>query len=223
MRLQNLLLFFLFFTTTLFGQKLKTKPEKAMNDPKAGKILLAVKGKIASFKSFKIDFNYTVSHGDSKTKESFAGSYSVKGKMFKLLTKNQEIYNNGVTIWTYMAANKELQISKNEGKNTITSPISMIENFDKEYYYQFKPNETPAKDQVIIELIPMDKKKPMFKIDLIIDVKKNRVVYSKLYEKSGVRQEFTINQFQENIALDDATFTADKSKYPKDVEVIDLR
>ncbi|MBK7959177.1 MAG: hypothetical protein IPK03_14430 [Bacteroidetes bacterium] len=82
----------------------------------------------------------------------------------------------------------------------------MIENFDKEYYYQFKPNETPAKDQVIIELIPLDKKKPMFKIDLIIDVKKNRVVYSKLYEKSGVRQEFTINQFQENIALEDAVY-----------------
>ncbi|MBP7477470.1 MAG: outer membrane lipoprotein carrier protein LolA [Chitinophagales bacterium] len=223
MRLPFFLLFLFAFSASIFGQKLKTKPEKAMNDPKAGKILQEVKGKIASLKSFKIEFNYTVSHGDSKTKESFAGSYAVKGKMFKLLTKNQEIYNNGTTIWTYMAANKELQISKNEGKNTITSPISMIENFDKEYYYQFKPNETPAKDQVIIELIPLDKKKPMFKIDLIIDIKKNRVVYSKLYEKSGVRQEFTINQFQENFALDDAVFTTDKTKYPKDVEVIDLR
>lgn len=209
--------------TWVAAQQKSSNPSSVMNDPKSGKILSDLRSKFMAYKSYKINFSFEYSDQQEKKKENMQGTYTSQGEKFTLITGDKEVYCDGKVVWTYSIPGKELQIANYKGKNKFISPISLVQNFEKEYYYHFKEEESVQKNQKIIELTPIDKKKPIFKIDLIVDVVKKSIVYSKIYEKSGVRQIFKINQVQENPVLSDNDFVCNTSKYPKDIEIVDLR
>lgn len=194
-----------------------------MNDPKTGKILSDLRTKFMGFKTYKINFSFEYVDQHEKKTENMQGTYTSQGEKFSLITVEREVYCDGKTVWTYSVKDKELQIAAYKGKNKFTSPITLVQNFEKEYFYHFKDEEAPQKNQKIIELTPIDKKKPIFKIDLIVDPAKKTILYSKIYEKSGIRQIFKINQVLENPAVTDNDFICNPAKYPKDIEIVDLR
>ena len=218
-----LFVFIVVINIFLFGQQKVKNNTISMNDPKAGKILVEIRNKLANYKSYKIDFSFEYKDIKESKPQTIACSYFSAEPKFKLLMQDKDVFCDGHTIWTYSPLNKEVQINHYKGQNKFESPISLIQNFEKEYFYHFKENEIVKKNQVVIELTPIDKKKPIFKIDLVIDTEKKFLLYSKIYEKSGVRQIFKINQIQENIIFKDSEFVFNPSNYAKDIEIVDLR
>lgn len=194
-----------------------------MNDPKTGKVLSDLRTKFLGLKTYKINFNFEYVNQQEKKTDNTQGVYTAQGEKFSLITADREVFCDGKTVWTFSKKDKELQIAAYRGKNKFTSPISLVQNFEKEYYYHFKEEEAPQKNQKVIELTPIDKKKPIFKIDLVVDIAKKTILYSKIYEKSGIRQIFKISQVIENPVVADGDFIGDIAKYPKDTEVVDLR
>jgi outer membrane lipoprotein-sorting protein len=73
-----------------------------------------------------------------------------------------------------------------------------------------------------IELTPIDKSKPFFKVLLNIDKKSQTISSTKIYEKTGNIYMYEISNMNTTSMVSDAQFLFDAKKYPG-VEVVDLR
>ena len=72
-----------------------------------------------------------------------------------------------------------------------------------------------------IELIPNDKKKNFQKVSVFIDKGKEMITKAKIVDKSNNVIEFSLTNLNTNASLPDNIFIFNRSKYPKDAEVLD--
>jgi outer membrane lipoprotein-sorting protein len=196
---------------------------KAQQDPRAGKILDAMRAKYQAMKVFNAAFTQTLENPSSKIKETMQGDITVSGEKFRLKLKDQEIINNGTTIWTYMKSENEVNISDNDPDDQQMSPNAIFTLYQKGYKYAFAEEKREG-GQVynIIELSPLDKNNSVYKVLIQINKKDNSVKSWKMFRNNGNRYTYTIKDFDPNPAVDANYFAFDKSKY-KGVKVIDLR
>jgi outer membrane lipoprotein carrier protein len=73
-----------------------------------------------------------------------------------------------------------------------------------------------------VELTPIDKSKPFFKVLVFIDKANSTIVSTKLFEKSGNRVTYNLSNLNGNAKFTDAQFVFDAKKFPG-AEVVDLR
>jgi outer membrane lipoprotein-sorting protein len=195
----------------------------SQKDPKAGDILDAMSKKYQSMKAFNAVFTQTLENPNNKIKETMQGDITVSGEKFRLKLKDQEIINNGATIWTFMKSENEVNISDNDPTEQQMSPNAIFTMYKKDYKYSFV-DEVKEGGQLynIIELSPEDKDNPVFKVRLQISKKDNSVKSWTMFRSNGNRYTYAIKQFKPNLDLDANYFTFNKSQY-KGVKVIDLR
>ncbi len=192
-------------------------------DPKALEILEAMSKKYRTYTSFEATLTSSLTNESEGVKEEFKGKIVVKGEKFRLSLDDQEIINNGVTVWTYLPSAKEVNIDNYDPDSDDINPIKIFDIYKKGFKYLYLADKTEA--GVVLEevdLVPEKKDAQYFKIKMMI-VKKDKSIQSwTMFDKSGNRYKYTITKFTPNMKVDDALFTFDPKKYPG-VEVIDLR
>ena len=195
----------------------------AQQDPKAGKILDQMSAKYQAMKAFKATFTQTLENDAAKVKENITGDITVSGQKFRLKLSGQEVINNGQTMWTYMKAENEVNISDYEPEDQEISPSQIYTLYKKGYKYAYvqeaKANGVPVD---VIELSPEDRSNPVYKVRLKVSKADKSVKSWQMFKKNGNRYTYKISKFQPNVPVDATTFTFDKAKY-KGVKVIDLR
>src|SRR5215212_5756636 len=158
------LLFFIFLLTniTAFAQP----PGLGKNDVAAKKILDGVSAKFRSFKTITAKFNLKIENSAGKVQGTKSGVVNLKGTKYRINVTGQEIYSDGNTSWTYDKASNEVQINKVERSATTITPQKMFTNFyDKDFLYKTNPDvKVGGKLMQEIELTPIDKSKPFFKV-----------------------------------------------------------
>ena len=196
------------------------QPLKGMgkSDPEAKKILDAVSSKFKTFKTVQGKFSLKIENAAGKVLGVKTGNVFMKGNKYRISVTGQEIFSDGSNIWTIDKASKEVTISKIDPSANSLTPQKLFTNFyDKDFLY--KLNGT-TKSLSEIELTPIDKTKPFFKILLYVD--KNSISTTKLFEKTGNKYTYSTTSLTPNTNVPDATFIFDAKKYPG-VEVVDLR
>lgn len=192
-------------------------------DPKALEILEAMSKKYKAITSFEASLTSSLTNESEGVKEEFKGKIIVKGEKFRLSLDDQEIINNGTTVWTYLPSAKEVNIDNYDPGSDDINPIKIFDIYKKGFKYLYLADKTEA--GVVLEevdLVPEKKDAQYFKIKMMI-VKKDKSIQSwTMFDKSGNRYKYTITKFTPNIKVDDASFTFDPKKHPG-VEVIDLR
>lgn len=189
-------------------------------DPKAGQILNEVSKKYKSYKTFKADFSYVLESPAAGKNETITGEIYVKGEKFRLNLGSQEIYNNGSTVWTYLKEENEVTISNYEPDPEEITPSNIYTVYQKGYKYLLL-EETPTNQ--VIDLIPEDKNKKIFKIRITIAKKDKSIKSWKMFEKSGNRYIYNVTKFLPNPqGVDDKFFVFDKAKY-KDCSEVNLQ
>jgi outer membrane lipoprotein-sorting protein len=152
------------------------------------------------------------------------GSISVKGTKYVLTTKPQQIYCNGVTVWSYLPEQKEVTVSlyDKEDGSQMMNPLKMIQDYEKSYKSNFI-KETIERG-VLIQIIDLTPLKPSsyYKIRLTLDKNKKQIIRVAVYEKDDMQYTYIVNKFEVNKNLSDEQFVFDASKY-SGVEVIDIR
>jgi outer membrane lipoprotein carrier protein len=192
----------------------------AQHDPKAEAILNDISKKYKSIKAFKADFSYVLESPSAGKNETIVGEIFVKGDKFKIKLGNQEVINNGTTVWTFLKEENEVNVSNYEPDAEDITPNNIYTIYQKGYKYLL--SEETASSQ-IIDLVPEDKSKKIFKIRLTISKKDKSIKSWKMFEKTGNRYVYNITKFLPNPqGIDDKFFVFDKSKH-KGVEVVDLR
>ena len=188
------------------------------SDPDAKKILDAVSTKFKSFKTVQGKFSLKIENGAGKVLGIKSGTVSMKGSKYRISVTGQEIFSDGSNIWTLDKASKEVIISKIDLSANSLTPQKLFTNFyDKDFLYKLNGTTKSVSE---IELTPIDKTKPFFKILLYVD--KNSISTTKLFEKTGNKYTYSTTSLTPNGNVPDATFMFDAKKYPG-VEVVDLR
>lgn len=202
-----------FFTLTVSAQY----------DPKALEILDAMSKKYKSIPAFEANIACTLTNDVDKINEEFKGKITVKGDKYKMVLPEQEVINNGATIWTYLPEAKEVNIDNYDPNSADVNPSKMHEVYKKNFKYLYLQDKTDG--GVLceeIDLVPEKKDAQYFKIKMLINKKEKTIQSFTLFDKGGNRYKYTISKFTPNAKIEDSLFTFDPKKYPG-VEVIDLR
>jgi outer membrane lipoprotein carrier protein len=195
----------------------------AQYDPKALQILEAMSKKYQSIAAFEANIAYTLSNDVEKVNEEFKGKITVKGDKFRLALPEQEVINNGSTIWTYLPEAKEVNIDNYDPSSQDVNPSKIYEIYKKGFKYLYLQDKTEG--GVVceeIDLVPEKKDAQYFKIKMFINKKDKSIQSWTMFDKGGNRYKYTIAKFNPNVKVDDSFFNFDPKKYPG-VEVIDLR
>jgi len=190
----------------------------AQYDPEALAVLDAMSSKYKKIPSFQANFSQQMINEGAGIDETIKGEIAVKGDMYVLKVAGQEIYNNATDVYTYSAEIQEVTVSTFDPEEQEITLGNIYDLYKEGYKYVLM--STQGNGDRIIELSPEKNDKSYHKIRLVID-KNDDLKKFTVFEKTGNQYIYDIKNFKA-VALTDAYFTFDTSKYP-DVEVIDFR
>lgn len=195
----------------------------AQYDPKALEILEAMSAKYKSLNSFEANLTSSLTNETDGINEQFKGKITVKGNKFKLVIDDQEIINDGTTVWTYLPSASEVNIDNVDPDSDEMNPSKFYIIYKKGYKYLYLEDQTEGGVLCeVVDLVPEKKDAQYFKIRMNIAKKDKSIQSWTMFDKSGNRYKYTISKFVPNVKVDDSFFTFDPKKYPG-VEIIDLR
>lgn len=195
----------------------------AQYDPKALEILEAMSNKYKNLTSFEANLTSLLTNETDGISEEIKGKITVKGDKFRLALDDQEIINNGNTVWTYLPSAKEVNIDNVDPDTEEMNPSKFYIMYKKGYKYLYLEDQTDGGVLCeVVDLVPEKKDAQYFKIRMNINKKDKSIQSWTMFDKSGNRYKYIISKFQPNVKVDDTFFTFDPKKYPG-VEVIDLR
>ncbi|GHM99825.1 hypothetical protein WSM22_13150 [Cytophagales bacterium WSM2-2] len=199
------------------------KVSTAQYDPKALEVLEAMSKRYKAITAFEAMFTSTLINESANVKDEFKGKMTVKGDKYRLELPEQQVYNNGTTVWTYLPGNKEVNIDNFDPKSDDLNPSKIFDMYKKGFKYMLLGDKTeggvPCDE---IDLVPEKKDAQYFKIKMMISKKDKSVQNWSMFDRSGNRYKYVITKFTPNVKVDDNFFAFDIKKFPG-VEAIDLR
>jgi outer membrane lipoprotein-sorting protein len=197
----------------------------AQSEAKAKVILAEVSKKYRSYDVINTEFSYTLENPEAKIKEVQAGTLFVKSKLnkYKVILKGQELISDGKSQWTYLKADKEVQVSEVDNSADALNPAKLFTIYEKGFKSLYT-NDTKLNGKMVhnIDLSPTDTKRSFFKVKLQIDKLSKQIVNAIIFDKNGNRFTYSIKTFTPNIKVPESTFAFDAKLYPG-VELVDLR
>jgi outer membrane lipoprotein-sorting protein len=197
----------------------------AQTDSKAKAILAEVSKKYRSYKTIKSNFTFTVVNKQAKVNESQKGTLFVNAaaNKYKVSMTDKDLISDGKTQWTYLKDDKEVQVNDAASNDDAMNPAQVFTMYEKGFKYLYTgERKVGAKVYQMIDLSPVDTKKPYFKIRLSIDKVAKQIASVMIFDKNGSNYTYNITAFSGGAAVPESTFAFDAKKYPG-VEVVDLR
>lgn len=212
------------FVAFLFFCTVSGQPPKGMgqSDPAAKKVLDAVSTKFKSYKTVEASFQLSIVNASGKSLGTKTGKVYMKGTKYRISLTGQEMFCDGTTIWNYDKAANEVTISKIDPTANSITPQKLFTNFyDKDFLYKLNGVvKEGGKNTQEVELTPIDKTKPFFKVLLYIE--SSTIWTTKVMEKNGSKFTYQVSNMKTGKPITEDVFVFDAKKYPG-VEVVDLR
>jgi outer membrane lipoprotein-sorting protein len=212
---QFLLLFFLVIGSfQAFAQK----------DPKAKVVLDAMSQKYQSMKGFTAGFDYTYQDagvpGDRQS-----GEIAVSGEKYRLKLPDQEIYNDGKSVWTFIqtASYKEVTINDASQMEDELTPSNIYRMYESGFNYKLLAEKTYQGKLVnVVQLTALKPNAPFKEVKLMVDKTTKDLLGWEMSDGQGGVFSYSFKNLKAapNLAAD--YFTFDPKKHPG-IEVIDLR
>ena len=197
----------------------------AQKDQQAETVLNQVSEKYQSLSGLTATFEYTYSTSPGDVAEKSTGQVAVKGNKYKLVLNDQEIYNNGKTVWTYIKSNnfKEVTINSVEDNADELTPSNIYNIYKKGYDYKLLGEKQQNGNTVQEIELSAEKRNSQFqRIKLFIDKAKKDLIGWEIQDEMGGIFSYRFREINTEANLPDSHFVFDTQKHP-DVEVIDLR
>tara|TARA_R110002096_G_scaffold388201_4_gene582473 strand:- start:123 stop:779 length:657 start_codon:yes stop_codon:yes gene_type:complete len=197
----------------------------AQSDASAVKILSKVSENYKKLNGFTGLFEYSYSTEDEGLIQANTGNVTVKGEKYRLTLNDQEIFNDGKTVWTLIKSSKykEVTINNVEDDADELTPSNVYNIYKKGYISKLigssEINGVPAHEI----LLTAEKENARFKkIKLYIDKAKNEILAWEIKDDVGGTFKYTFKELNANVQIVDDYFVF-KVGENQDVEVIDLR
>ncbi len=200
----------------------------AQYDPKARTILDAMSTKYSKIGPYKANIQSIMTNESDGLNEVASFDITVKGNMFRLKLEEQEIYNDGKTVWTHFYIPddevNEVEINNYDPDEKDINPAKIYNAYKEGYKYLLVEETTEAgvKCDVVDLVAENAKDSEFFKIRLNISQKDRSLISWTMFEKTGTRYTYKISKFQSGLNVTDTFFKFDPAKFPG-VDIVDLR
>ena len=192
-------------------------------DADAKRVLDAMSAKYKKIPAYVADISSSLINETDGINEEFKGKISVKGEMFRLELDEQVVINNGTTVWTYLPDVNEVNIDNYDPDEEEMSPSKIYDAYKEGYKYILLGEQmVNGKLSSEVDLVPNDTDSQFFKIKLFISKADNSLQSWTMFDKSGNKYKYGIQNFKASTNSQDADFEFNASDYPG-VEIIDLR
>ncbi len=190
----------------------------AQNDPAAKKIIETFGNKVKNAKGITASFilNSVTSKGRSAGSKSL--TLSMHGEKYILKQGKTEIICDGKNVYNF-DGNKTITKSSVEENNQSLSPQKLLAgSYEKDFSYKLISSKGAYNE---IEMKPLDKRKNFVQVNIFFDKTSGNLTKASILDKSNNITELKINNISFTAPLLDNLFFFNKSKYPKDVELLD--
>lgn len=196
----------------------------AQKDPKAKVVLDAMSEKYQSMKGFTAGFDYTYQDagvpGDRQS-----GEIAVSGEKYRLKLPDQEIYNDGKTVWTYIQTSNYKEVTINDATQTEgeLTPSNIYKMYQSGFNYKLLADKTyQGKAVNVVELTALKTNAPFKEVKLMVDKTTKDLLGWEMSDGQGGIFSYSFKNLKAAPALAADYFAFDPKKYPG-IEVIDLR
>ncbi len=195
-------------------------------DPKAREIIQELSKKAKTYKAIKAEFTIVIYDRNKQPGDPQKGSLCSKGAKYRLDIKNQTVFCDSATTWTYLKDANEVQINNVESdpdKGNI-SPTSIFTIYEKGFKSHLESEtKSGAATMDVIDLYPKRPEQEKYHtLKLTINKDKGTITQIMVLMKDGTSVKYVVNSFNPDADLPSGTFTFNKKDYPG-VEVEDLR
>ena len=172
-----------------------------------------------------VDVRFTAHtfYGTNGASERFDGTLRTKNNKFMLSTPDMIIWFDGVTQWSYMPRNDEVNIGTPSGDDLhILNPMILLQDYKKDYTLSLIGESTSSNAKAAYDIALTPKKKSeLERIEMQIEKNTALLVKIVLTMRNQIRSTLQIEEMKAGNDADEV-FTFPKASYP-DVEIIDLR
>jgi len=196
----------------------------AQKDDKAKVLLDAMSQKFKAMNGFTASFDYTFQDGTG-TSDRQSGEIAVKGEQYRLKLPDQEIFNDGKTVWTFIESDnyKEVTINDSDQMEGELTPSNIYRLYESGYDYKLVgEKQFQGKTAQIVELLAQKKNAPFEQVKLMIDKISFNLLGWEMYDGQGGVFSYAFKNLETDADLASGYFVFDPKKYPG-VEIIDLR
>ena len=197
---------------------------QAQYDQKALTVLDAMSNKYKNISSYSASIKSTMINEVDGINEEMNGEIIVKDDMFHLTIDEQEIYNDGETVWTYLPEINEVNIDNYDPDEGEITPSKIYTAYKEGYKYLHVEESVENGVRVdVIDLVAEDaQNSQFFKIRMFISQRDRSLISWTMFEKSGNQYKYSIEDFNPNVTVSASDFRFNVSAHPG-VEVVDLR
>jgi len=199
---------------------------QSQKEEKAREILEKVTAKTKSYSSIKIKFKYIMDNRTEKMKDTTKGTIYLKGDKFKLFFQGNEVFSDGKTVWTHQVDAGEITINDVDTEDDdALNPTNILSMYEKGFKYRFMGDiKIRNISYYQIDLYPENPDEKNYSIvKLKIDKANSHLSSIKMVGKDGIDYILDLIQFKPNIKVVDSMFSFDPAKYPKNIEINDMR
>ena len=172
-----------------------------------------------------MQFHYTLkTTKDEKTLGVSEGDFYLKGSKYKTIFSGIQYFCDGTSIWSYDKSANEVSIYEYDPDDdqNLMNPQRILKDWSTHFKAKFIRDEFQGNVQYsIVDLTPKTAQS-YYRIRVYIVKTSLKIAKIAVYEKDNTIYTYNIEQFKNDIPLDDKIFVFDKSKYPG-VEVNDMR
>lgn len=190
----------------------------AQNDISAKKILDGVSNKVKTYQTISANFSVKSFTSRGKSNGTKTGTILIKGQKYFLKEGKNEIVNDGAKIYNY-DGNKTITVSSvDESSQTLTPQKILSGTYDKDFTFRLVNTKGNFHE---IEMKPIDDRKNFKKVTVLVDKVRNMITRATILDKSNNTIQVGFSNLVANKKIADNLFSFNRSKYPRDAEVLD--
>ncbi|MBD3636473.1 MAG: outer membrane lipoprotein carrier protein LolA [Crocinitomicaceae bacterium] len=204
-------------TISILAAILITVAGFAQTDQKAKDILDRASAKIEGYKTLKIKFGVVIT-AEGEEPISQKGVLYLKGDKYKLDMTDQEVYNDGTTVTTYLKEDNECYRTPVEDleEEEMLSPEELLTLYEDGYKLRYDGEQEYAGEMCdVIFLYPKDPQNAKFHtVKMLVNQSKNEVVYAYLKGKEGTNMKYKLVSMEKDVEMSDDTFIFNEAEHP---------
>ena len=171
----------------------------------------------------EVKFSIHITSTRNNLTENFEGTLQMKNNKFVLTTPDMVVWFNGITQWTLLPQNQEVNISNPEGDDLrMLNPMLLFQNYKNDFNVALSGESTSMNAKAAFDIMLTPRKTESIE-QIEVQIEKNTSLPARLVVtmRNQIRHIITVQELKKKVFTDEM-FTFPKTTYP-DVEIIDLR
>lgn len=185
-------------------------------------VLERVKKRYDAIDDAQLRFSQKTRFELSKVEQNVSGTlWMKKNNRYRVETGDQTIVTDGVTVWSYSAANNQVLIDRFKMDENSISPERILMHSPTEYTPSILGKDKIGKtDVLVLKLVPRNDQSMIKTMKVWVDNATWLIKKVEILDVNGKQTEYLITDLHINSGVKDSLFTY---QIPEGVEVVDLR